>query len=277
MTAAVWACGEEKSRRETEARQLRPAATEGQGTDAPADPAPQVLVLERTNSSPKYRTLTAPCAPGGTEATPGRISSEPGPPDRRVARGRDFFNATSPGAKTRSWRGAGRGRAPTRSFHARGQLPHKVGFVSAPVPSPPGNSSAAPRRGKGAGGSAKARPVPSRARLSGRRAGTRRRAAPAEPSRGAGPAAGPGAQRGRLGRRAGARLRSPSGGLRPRGRSLGVAAAWAVARPGRAKDAPRRSARAPAAPAEEEEEEGPPDGEGSRLAQPQPEDGAAGE
>lgn len=152
MTAAVWACGEEKSRRETEARQLRPAATEGQGTDAPADPAPQVLVLERTNSSPKYRTLTAPCAPGGTEATPGRISSEPGPPDRRVARGRDFFNATSPGAKTRSWRGAGRGRAPTRSFHARGQLPAQSGLCLGPRPLAPGKQQRSSQKGEGRGG-----------------------------------------------------------------------------------------------------------------------------
>lgn len=168
--------------------------------------------------------------------------------------------------------GGARGSGARRRAHSTpaANSPHKVGFVSAPVPSPPGNSSAALRRGKGAAGSAKAPPVPSPARLSGRTAGTRRRAAPAEPSWGAGPAPGPGAQRGRLGRRAGARLRSPSGGLRPRGRSLGVAAAWAVARPGRAKDAPRRSARAPAARAER-------GGEGSRLAQPQPADGAEAE
>lgn len=179
--------------------------------------------------------------------------------------------------------GGARGGGARRRAHSTpaANSPHKVGFVSGPRPLTPGKQQRNSQRGKGAAGSAKASPVPSRARLSGRTAGTRRRSAPAEPSRGAGPVPGPGVQRGRLGRRAEARLRSPSGGLRPRGRSLGVAAAWAVARPAWAKDAPRRSARAPAAPAgmgqDGGAEDGPPDWEGSRLAQPQPADGAGGE
>lgn len=74
---------------------------------------------------------------GGTEATPGRISSEPGPPDRRMPKGRDFSDATSRGAKTHSWRGAGRGRTPTRSFHARGQLPAQSGLCLGPRPLAP--------------------------------------------------------------------------------------------------------------------------------------------
>lgn len=159
MTAAVWAC-REKSRRETEARQLRPAAKEGQGTGAQAHRAPQVPVLETTDFSAKYRTLKAACAPGGAEATPGRISSEPGPPNPRVARRRDFFDATSWGAKTRSWRGAGRGRAPTAHSTPAANSPHKVGFVSAPVPSPPGNSSAAPRGGRARRGAPRPRRSP---------------------------------------------------------------------------------------------------------------------
>lgn len=151
MTAAVWAC-REKSRRETEAKQLRPAATEGQGTGAQADRAPQVPVLERTDFSAKYRTLKAACAPGGTEATPGRISSEPGPPNRIVARRRAFFDATSGGAKTRSWLGAGRGRAPTRSFHARGQLPAQSGLCLGPPSPHPRETAAQLPEGEGRGG-----------------------------------------------------------------------------------------------------------------------------
>lgn len=61
--------------------------------------------------------------------------------------------------------------------------------------------------GKGAAEVAKVPPVPSRARLRGRKAGIRRAAAPAEPSPGADPAPGPGARRGRPERRAGTRLR----------------------------------------------------------------------
>lgn len=137
---------------------------------------------------------------------------------------------------------AGRGEGARADAHIprpRSAPRTKWALSQPPGPSPPGSSRGAPKRGKGSAGSAQAPRVPSRARLSGRTAGTRRRAAPPEPSRGAGPAAGPGAQRGRLGRRAGARLSSPSGGLRPRGRRPQLAAAWAVARPGRAKDAPR--------------------------------------
>lgn len=240
----------EESQTETEARQLRSAATKGSRHECPRRlGAPAPSFEGKQIPLQKYRTLTPARAPGWvTDPTPGRVSSKPGPPDRRAVRGRDFSDETSLGAKTRSWRGAGRGRAPTRTFHARSQLPAQSGLCLGPLCPRPREGAAEPpeggraRRGREAG-SAKAPSVPSRARLSGRMAGTRRQPAPAEPSRGAGPAPGPGAQRGRLGRGAG----SPRGGLRPQGRRPGLAAAWAVARPGRAKDAPRLLARAPAA------------------------------
>lgn len=117
-----------------------------------------MLVWERTESSASHRTLTPARAPGrgGTEATSGRISSEPGPPNPRPGAagggGRDFFTVISPGAKPRSWRGAGRGHAPTRTFHARSQLPAQSGLCLRPVPSLPGRCSGAPRRGKGGAG-----------------------------------------------------------------------------------------------------------------------------
>lgn len=203
--------------------------------------------MERTKSSAKYRTLTPARAPGlgGTEATSGRISSELGPPNPRpgAARGRDFFTVTSPGAKTRSWRGAGRGHAPTRTFHARSQLPAQSGLCLCPVPSLPGRCSGAPRRGKGGAGQAEAQRIRSPARLSRRKAGTLRGAAPAQPPRGAGPFPGPGVQRLCPVRRAGAKLKSPRCRLRLLGGRPGLAAAWAVARPGRAKDASGRFAR----------------------------------
>lgn len=121
-----------------------------------------------------------------------------------------------------------------------------------PFRSPAGSSSGAPperrrARRRGGGWDSQGLEVPSRARLSGRTAGTGRRAALTEPSPGAGPTPGSGAQQEPLGQRAGAEQRSPSGGLRPRGRCPRPAAAWAVARPGRAKDAPWLCARAPAA------------------------------
>lgn len=209
-----------------------------------------MLVLERTKSSANQRTLTPARAPGlgGTQATSGRISSEPGPqtPDpgrRRVGAGGDFFTVISPGAKTRSWRGAGRGHAPTRTFHARSQLPAQSGLCLCPVPALPGRCRRAPRRGKGGAGHAEARRIRSRARLSRRQAGPLRGAAPAQPSRGAGPSPGPGVPRLCPVRRAGAKLKSPRCRLRLLGRRPGLAAAWAVARPGRAKDASGRFAR----------------------------------
>lgn len=170
------------------------------------------------------------------------------PPDRRAAMGRDFSDATSLGAETRSWQGRGEGARADAHIPRPPPTPRTKWALSwFPVPShprpgqeqwsPPGRA----RRG-GEAGSAQAPPVPSPARISGRMPGTRRRAAPAEPSRGAGP--GPGPQLGTLGRCVG----SPSGGLRPQGRRPGSAAAWAVARPRRAKDAPRLFARPPAEP-----------------------------
>lgn len=161
---------------------------------------------------------------------------------------RDFSDATSLGAETRSWQGRGEGARADAHIPRPPPTPRtKWALSPSPVPShprpgqeqwsPPGKA----RRG-GEAGSAQAPPVPSPARLSGRMPGTRRRAAPAEPSRGAGPAPGP--QLGTLGRCAG----SPGGGLRPQDRRPGSAAAWAVARPRWAKDAPRLFARPPAAP-----------------------------
>lgn len=90
------ALAERRKVRETEARQLRPAATERVKARMP-----QVPVLERTNSSTKYRTFTPARALGGTEVTPGPLSSEPGPQDGRAARGCEFSEVMSPGAKTR--------------------------------------------------------------------------------------------------------------------------------------------------------------------------------
>lgn len=172
------------------------------------------------------------------------------PPDRRAAMGLDFSDATSLGSETRSWQGRGEGARADAHIPRPPPTPRtKWALSRSPVPShphpgqeqwsPPGRA----RRG-GEAGSAQAPPVPCPARLSGRMPGTRRRSAPAEPSRGAGPAFGPGAQLGTLGRCVG----SPSGGLRPQGRRPGPAAAWAVARPRRAKDAQRLFARPPAAP-----------------------------
>lgn len=164
--------------------------------------------------------------------------------------GLDFSDATSLGSETRSWQGRGEGARADAHIPRPPPTPRTNWALSrSPVPShphpgqeqwsPPGRA----RRG-GEVGSAQAPPVPSPARLSGRMPGTRRRAAPAEPSRGAGPALGPGAQLGTLGRCVG----SPSGGLRPQCHRPGPAAAWAVARPRRAKDAQRLFARPPAAP-----------------------------
>lgn len=130
--------------------------------------APQVLVLDRTKSSAKDRTLTPARAPrlGVTEATSGRISSEPGPPNLRpgAARGRDFSTVTSPGAKTRSWRGAGSGHAPTRTFHARINSPHvprpqptprTKWALSLPCPLTPWTLQRSPRKGEGRGGASR--------------------------------------------------------------------------------------------------------------------------
>lgn len=157
------------------------------------------------------------------------------PPDWRAAMRRDFSDATSLGAETRSWQGRGEGARADAHIPRPPPTPRtKWALSRSPVPShprpgqeqwsPPGRA----RRG-GEAGSAQAPPVPSPARLSGRMPGTRRPAM---------------ARLGTLGRCVG----SPSGGLRPQDRRPGSAAAWAVARPRRAKDAPRLFARPPAAP-----------------------------
>lgn len=143
-----------------------------------------------------------------------------------------------------------------------------------PGPSLSGSCGGAPRTGTGAARSPKAQPFPSQARLSGQKSVTGRSAAPAEPSRGAGPAPGPGAQRGCRERRAGARLRSLSDGLPLQGCCPELAVAGAVARPGRAKDAPQLFARAPGAQAKGVEEGSAGRGrQVQRLAQPQLADG----
>lgn len=69
-----------------------------------------------------------------------------------MTRGRDFSDATSLGAKTHSWLGAGRGRTPTRSFHARGQLPAQSGLCLGPRPLAPGKQQLSSQKGEGRGG-----------------------------------------------------------------------------------------------------------------------------
>lgn len=191
-----------------------------------------------TNSSTKYRTLTPVRSRVGDrgDSRPRQLGARtPGPKGGEGAR---FLQRDESGSVDSQLAG----RAPTRTFHARSQLPAQSGLCLSPLSPRPRETGEEPpewgraRRG-GEAGRAKAPPVPNPARLSGRMAGIRRRAAPAEPSRGAGPALGPEAQRGRLGRRVGARLRSPNGGLRPQGRRPGLAAAWAVAQRRQAKDA----------------------------------------
>lgn len=191
-----------------------------------------------TNSSTKYRTLTPVRSRVGDrgDSRPRQLGARtPGPKGGEGAR---FLQRDESGSVDSQLAG----RAPTRTFHARSQLPAQSGLCLSPLsPRPRETGEESPEWGRarrgGEAGRAKAPPVPNPARLSGRMAGIRRRAAPAEPSRGAGPALGPEAQRGRLGRRVGARLRSPNGGLRPQGRRPGLAAAWAVAQRRQAKDA----------------------------------------
>lgn len=177
----------------------------------------------------------------------------PRPPGRRAARGRDFSHATSPRLAAGRVRGGGARRRTHSPPGANSQLPAQNGLCLGPLsPRPRKKQQRSPPKGERCGGKekagrAKAPPMPRRARLSGQTTDARGRAAPAEPSRGAGPVPGPGAQPCRLERRTAAGLRSPSGGLGPRGRRPGLAAAWAVTRPGRAKDAPQLFARARAA------------------------------
>lgn len=86
---------------------------------------------------------------GETEETSGRISSEPGPRDRRVARGCDFFPEMCPGAKTRSWRGVGKGHALRRTCHARGQFLAQSGLCLGPLfPSSREAAADPPERGR---------------------------------------------------------------------------------------------------------------------------------
>lgn len=94
-------------------------------------------------------TLTPARAPRGTKATPGR-ELRTGTPRRESGAGGRFprRSETSPGAKTRSWRGAGRGRASTRTFHARGQLPAQSGLCLGPLSLRPWETAAAPREGE---------------------------------------------------------------------------------------------------------------------------------
>lgn len=129
-----WACREKKSRRETEARQFRPAATERVKARVPTPtgfPRSQFWTEQIPLQNIARSHLLA--LRGETEETSGRISSEPGPPDRRVARGCDFFPEMCPGAKTRSWRGVGKGHALRRTFHARGQLLAQSGLCLGPL------------------------------------------------------------------------------------------------------------------------------------------------
>lgn len=76
---------------------------------------------------------------------------------------RDFSDATSLGAETRSWQGRGEGaRAPTRTFRPP-PLPHKVGFVGHTVSCPltaPGGADGAPREGRGGGEAKRGAPRP---------------------------------------------------------------------------------------------------------------------
>lgn len=225
------------------------------------------------------RTLTSARAPVATEATPGRASSEPGPPGGRAALGDDFSDATRhSGSQDSQLAGRGEGARADAHIPRPRPTPLTKWALSGPLSPRPQKQRQSPQKGSGRGGEAKAasaeaQRVPSRPRLSGRTASTWRRAAPAEPSQGTGPAA----QRDQLGRLAGARLRSPSGGLRPRGRCLALAAAWAVARPGRAKDAPWLFAWAAAALAEGGGRTAGRGPQARRLAQPRPADVAGGE
>lgn len=102
--------------------------------------------------------------------------------------------------------GAGRGRAPPRTFQAC--LPHKVGLCLGLLAPNPGEQQRREREGKGAAGrrglGAQGSEIPGLARLSGGTGGTWRGTVPAKPKRGAEPQAQPSwrAVRAKLGDRA---------------------------------------------------------------------------
>lgn len=239
------------SRRETEARQLGSAAAEREGQRHSAHAARASGFQFRSEQKSLYKgSLAHTCArPWGWRdrghGEPGELRV--GTPGREGDAGERFLARDKSGSRDSQLAGRREGTRGDAHIPRPRPTPRTKWALSAPPP--PRLLEPSPQRGQGARGwvsktrSARPRrsqPVPSRARLSGR-------TAPAKPSRGAVPAPGPGAQRDRLGRRTGASPRSPSGGLRPRGRCPRPAAAWAVARPGRAEDAPWLSARAPAA------------------------------
>lgn len=89
--------------------------------------------------------------------------------------------------------GAGRGRAPPYTFHAR--LPHKVGLCLDPLAPSPGEQQQRGRRGRvrrGGDGSGSSGPaIPGLERISGDTGGTWCGSVPAEPKRDAGPQAQP--------------------------------------------------------------------------------------
>lgn len=137
--------------------------------------------------------LWNPCTLTLARAEGARVSSQSGPQGSRMqghgrSAGGDFSVATRLAAG-----GAGRGRAPPYTFHAR--LPHKVGLCLDPLAPSPGKQQQRGRRGRarrGGDGSGSSGPaIPGLERISGDTGGTWCGSVPAEPKRDAGPQAQP--------------------------------------------------------------------------------------
>lgn len=149
---------EEKSRRETEARQLRSAATKGSRHECPRRPgAPGPSFLKSNKflyKIPHAHTCACSEVGGRGDSRPG-VGSEVATP-RIAGRRWDAISRTRRVWEPRlaAGRGAGRGRAPTRTFHARRQLPAQSGLCLGFLSRRPGSAAAwavaRPRRAKDA-------------------------------------------------------------------------------------------------------------------------------
>lgn len=115
--------------------------------------AAQVLVLERTNSSTKYHTLTperlgGEGVPRGLQAASALSLDHPDPGQRGDAVSSPW-PVREPGlASGGVQRGGTRRRAHSTPA---ANSPHKVGFVSAPCPLAPGKRQQSPQKGEGCG------------------------------------------------------------------------------------------------------------------------------